>query len=450
MITGVRALCSVLVLPAALAAQGRIDGVVYDSLVGKGPLAGATVAIRELNRYATTDHQGRFSIDSLEPRRYTVDVLHDVLDSLELQLPGVLVDLSRAAKQSVVLGVPNARGLQRLLCTGPSATGTSVLIGTVRSLDGASPVVHASVDVLWRETTFGRAGVREQERHAVVRTSTSGAFLLCGVPTDTDLRIAVSSDGFPVTTIDSRADSTGLRRAEIRLGVGVGVGSTRFVARGPNGEPLSDVTIRVPGMVELRTDSLGAGVATLPAGSHSAEVVALGFAPARFSFVVPTDSTSELPVKLSRVVPSLTPVKVTGRYELLNQRLAEFELRRKVGLGSFVGPRELAQITSNELSDVLRPTRGVRLVSAGPGLLWPNFRGGAGQCIPNFFVNGAHMPVDGPRPALGVRYPYTDLTASVRVETIVAIEVYASTGGIPAAYDRTTQNPCGSILIWTR
>lgn len=443
-----RLLCTLLLVPALLSAQGRIDGVVYDSLVSKAPLAGATVAIRELNRYATTDDLGRFSIDSLAPRRYTVDVMHGVLDSLELQLPGVLVDLSKTTQQSVALGVPNARGLQRMLCTGPSATGSSVLIGTVRSLDGASPIVNASVDVLWRETTFDRSGVREQERHAVVRTANSGAFLLCGVPSDTDLRIAVTSDGFPVTTVDSRADSIGLRRAEIRLGAGMG--STRFVARGASGEPRPEATIRVSGMVELRTDSLGAAVATLPAGSHSAEVVALGFVPARFSFVVRTDSTSEMPVKLTRTVPSLTPVKVTGRYEMLNQRLVEFELRRKVGLGSFVGPRELAQITSNELSEALRPARGVRLVSAGPGLLWPNFRGGAGQCIPNFFVNGALFPVDGPRPGPRVRYPYTDLTASVPLENIVAIEVYASTGGIPAAYDRTSQNSCGSILIWTR
>lgn len=432
--------------PSALARQARLEGVVYDSLRARAPLVGATVSIREVQRFATTDASGRFVVESLAPGRYTVDVQHELLDSLEIQLPGVAVDVSNGARQSVMLGIPSARGLQRLLCTESASTGSSVLIGTVRSLDGQQPKADALVQVDWNEALLERSGMRQRDRQVSVRTAASGAFLLCGVPSDADLRITTIVPGAATARLDSRADSLGFRRVDIRVGSGAGV--TRFRARAADGTPLPDAMLRIHGVAAIRTDSLGEGSATLDAGTHSVDVVALGYAPTAMRFTVRPDSVNTLDVPLTRNVVALDAVRVVGRYELLNMRLDEFESRRRVGMGTFIGPRELMAQTSTELVDVVRAARGVRVVSGGAGISWPLLRGGEAQCIPNFFVNGIHFPVNGPRaPA---QYPYTDLIGAVPLESILAIEVYAGVGNIPAKYDRTSQNGCGTILIWTK
>jgi hypothetical protein len=47
-------------------------------------------------------------------------------------------------------------------------------------------------------------------------------------------------------------------------------------------------------------------------------------------------------------------------------------------------------------------------------------------------------------------FPFADLSAMVRPETIKGIEVYAAAGMIPAQYDRSSSTQCGSVVIWTR
>lgn len=435
-------------LLAQPAASARMEGVVYDSLFAKAPLAGATVVVRELQRYVTTDSAGHFRVDSLVPGRYTLDVLHEMLDSLDLRLPGHVVDLSRGPRTTVSLGVPDARALHRLLCGTVAVARSGLVLGTVRTLNGVQPIDSAQVDVQWKEAVFDRTGVREETRAASVRTDASGAFVLCSVPFDTDLRIRTTAAALTPSVMESRADSAGLRRLEIRLGDGGG--AIRFAVAARDGAPLADAMVRIEGISALRTDSAGTAVATLSAGSHSAEVIAMGYAPRLISFVVRPDGGAAVPIVMTRTVSTLEPVKVFGRFEMLNRRLDEFEARRRVGLGAYVGPRDLAKVSGTELVDAMRASRGIRVEIGAPGLMWPLLRGGGATCIPNFFVNGVHFPVDGPRASPSVRYPYTDLVGALPLESVIAIEIYAGIGSIPPQYDRTSTNSCGSILFWTK
>jgi hypothetical protein len=428
--------------PMWLSAQSRLEGVVYDSLVAKAPLAGATVVVRELQRYVTTDTDGRFRIDSVAPGRYTVDLLHSLLDSLDVQLPGQQVDVP--AGRPIRLRIPDARGLHLLLCNKPAAARSSLVIGTVRTISGGEPIDGATVDVTWKDAVFDRSGVHEEQRSATVKTVASGAFVLCGVPSDAALQVRASAAALTASQIESRADTTGLRRVDIRLGVGAA--PVRFTVRAADNTPLVDAQLRIPGLSPLRTDSSGVASLALNVGSYSAEVVALGYQPRALTFYVHADASSSVPIVMTRQVTTLAPVSVVGKYEMLNKRLDEFYARRTVGLGAFLGPEDLKKVSGVELIDALRVAQGVR-ITMEEGILWPTMRGRGAICIPNFFVNGVYFEVDSPR---YLSKPYTALMGVVPLESVIAIEIYAGLGGIPQQYDRTGLNGCGSIVFWTK
>ncbi len=96
------ALLSAAATAAPARAQGSITGTVFDSLRTRAPLAIATVVLVLHSRYVTTDARGRFRIDSVADGRYTIGVVHPVLDSLDLQLPVVPVAVSAGRRVSIV------------------------------------------------------------------------------------------------------------------------------------------------------------------------------------------------------------------------------------------------------------------------------------------------------------------------------------------------------------
>ena len=100
---------ALLLAPAASATgQSSILGSVYDSLSMHGPLPRAVVVVVERSRYAIADSLGRFRIDSLPAGRYTLGVLHAVLDSFDLSAPQRLVELDGIGQTEVALATPSA------------------------------------------------------------------------------------------------------------------------------------------------------------------------------------------------------------------------------------------------------------------------------------------------------------------------------------------------------
>jgi hypothetical protein len=64
-------------------------------------------------------------------------------------------------------------------------------------------------------------------------------------------------------------------------------------------------------------------------------------------------------------------------------------------------------------------------------------------------LDGAPFAVDGANPSRTVAHPFTDLTAVAHPDIIRAIEVYTTSGTMPAEFDVTSSTGCGSVLIWT-
>jgi hypothetical protein len=62
----------------------------------------------ERSRYATSDAMGRFRFDSVAPGRYSLSILHAVLDSFDLTSPTRVVDVPSEGTVTVDLATPSA------------------------------------------------------------------------------------------------------------------------------------------------------------------------------------------------------------------------------------------------------------------------------------------------------------------------------------------------------
>jgi len=100
-------ICGAVVLPELAVAQSSdrtavVRGIVYDSLIGAAPLAGAEIWIEGTNRTARTDPAGRFEIPALPAGRWRLNFSHPLLDSTGLSAPGALVDVTAGAAEVVL------------------------------------------------------------------------------------------------------------------------------------------------------------------------------------------------------------------------------------------------------------------------------------------------------------------------------------------------------------
>jgi len=463
------------VLRAAPAlAQSSIVGTVFDSLRTRAPLANATVVLVEKSRYVTTDARGRFRLDSVPDGHYTLGFVHPILDSLELQLPVVPIEMVGGRRVDVALTTPSPATAYARLCPGPRDVETGVIVGVVRDVDARAPLADVEVSTAWSEFTVAtgtrRAPSDGQRRVAQTRTDVSGLFLLCNVPTDTpvDVRsVAGTYVGGPLRLVVderliTRADFAISRQdAAARAVSGTdadsaaparGTAVLRGLVRRSDGSAAREATIAVVGTTrEVRVDSLGAFVLTgIPAGTRTIEVRGIGTTPSVVSFDFATNEVRVATLRMGELAQALTPINVnaaSGMKSFADQ--SGFSARRKTGSGAFRTEREIALHPYEDLTAVLATLPHVRVDQGTTGFPMPYFRGGGGLCIPTYFVDGAHFLVNGASPNEKVKYPYTDLSAIIRPEHIKAIEVYSSLGAVPLQFDRSFLGSCGAIVIWT-
>ncbi|WP_337172048.1 hypothetical protein [Gemmatimonas aurantiaca] len=188
----------------------------------------------------------------------------------------------------------------------------------------------------------------------------------------------------------------------------------------------------------------------IAAGTRTLDVRAIGSAPRQESFDFPTGGVRVHNFILDPAPQALAAVKTveTGRLAFMASGFAD---RRRMGLGAFLTQEDIKRHSALDLNAALMTMRGIR-IDGGLFMGMPVMRSldKGRHCIPAFFLDGLQFPVDGPRPADDVLYPYTDLTAAAPVEQILGIEVYASLGGIPPQYAAASAMGCGAIVIWTR
>jgi hypothetical protein len=454
------------------AAQGSIAGTVFDSLTSHAPLANATLVLVERNKYTSTDARGRFRFDSVPDGHYTIGLTHPVLDAIDLVLPLVPVDVANGRRTSIDLSTPPMVAAYARICPGPRDPDSGVIIGTVRDADDRSPLSGADVGTQWTDITLNGTRVNKHRAGNAVTTNRDGVYLLCNVPTGVPLDVFAEHHGFIVGPLALMLDDRLIRRVDLAVStrdsaardVSVldstqlpsasrGTASLRGTVLSSDGRPVRSVIVEIRrAHRSARTDSSGHfRVDGIPAGSRTVEIRALGFAPATHAVSFAAGVVLDTALSIGVSAQDLASVTVAAPAVIPTPRgLEGFELRRKQGHGHFISPTDMESRRASSLADVLAGIEGVHVNFDHGGFPLPYLRGTkAGQCIPNFFLDGAPFAVDGANPSRTVAHPFTDLTAVAHPDIIRAIEVYTTSGTMPAEFDVTSSTGCGSVLIWT-
>jgi hypothetical protein len=136
---------------------------------------------------------------------------------------------------------------------------------------------------------------------------------------------------------------------------------------------------------------------------------------------------------------------ITVLDSLSDPLLAEtgFFNRKRRGLGTFIGPDEIARRNPSNASDMLRMVNGLDVQHVWPsGTLPMSTRGSGimgGRCVMNVIVD---------RVRITLKWG-TTLEEVISGSELGAIEIYPTTSETPAEF-LSFADECGTIVIWTK
>ncbi|HEY0779607.1 MAG TPA: carboxypeptidase regulatory-like domain-containing protein [Gemmatirosa sp.] len=466
----------------------HVSGVVFDSLTG-APLAQATVqfvadADRSHAYSAETDSTGRYRITGLAPGRYIAGFIHPDVDALGVELRPMLIDLLPDTAAQVDFGVPGSRTLLPALCgaNNPAGRGATTstdddlmallhpkapgaLTGSVRDAETGSPIPGAKVVVTWKEVKSSGGSLVNASRRVPAVVRADGGFTVCGLPADVDLVASAEAKSRRTGLVDVRIASGRLARRDFLLGdsatatvvtlpdtaparegrlsmpLTVARGKSRLtgVVRTPDGRPVTGATVLVYGTdAKAQTSSTGTfSLAGLPAGTYSAEVRAIGFAPKRVAVNLTSTRATSVTIPLDQRVQQIEGVVVKADRTKLEKDYTGFLDRVKHGMGHYITEEQLASRQAIQFTDVLRMTPGMNVVPNGSMGYAVQGRGG---CTPDIYLDG--MPIiDGA----------SSLNDLVNPNDVSGVEIYNGGATTPVQFQTTAGGgSCGTVVVWSK
>jgi len=451
----------------ARAPVGTIEGTVYDSLIVKAPLRGATVYVIGTTLAATTDSRGRFTLGDVPQGDYTLTFAHPVFDSTGVQAPQVAARVGAGARLRVTIATPRGTTLVRASCPAPQAEQTGLLLGVVRDVDTGAPLPGARVSSRWFELTIDKRGKHYGPFETSASTDQAGVFRLCGVPADIPVFVRAQAGGqqsgrvevyfngsdvafrdFALSLVDTAAravpDSL-LERSDDSTAVTPlrGTAVVRGTVRDQNGRPLGNARV---GLLDRRetvaTDASGRfALAGVPAGTQTLELRALGYEPARRTVVLRAEAPVETAVTLDHAAHTLESVRILGKAGGRFLANTGFEDRRRHSNGWFMGADDIEKYGGIYLGDILRAAPGVTpsYTSSGRTFTMRPMAGGD-RCTPNYYLDGIRWyPLD--------QDPIVELEKFIPLRDVVGVEVYRG-GSTPSQFE--SNNGCGAVVFWTK
>ena len=183
-------------------------------------------------------------------------------------------------------------------------------------------------------------------------------------------------------------------------------------------------------------------ITKVPAGQFLVVVKRTGYRPTSAVVEVRASDTLRLAYTLEPIT-TLDPMIVTEK--AISLKLAEFEQRRRAGVGEFMGTAEIERINTVFATELFRRFMSVNV---GPSRTSANTEyfalsrreggnPGLGACPMTVFVDQVPMPT-----------PFNlDLLPSPK--DLAGIEVYSGSATIPPQFNGMNHG-CGVILVWTR
>lgn len=216
-----------------------------------------------------------------------------------------------------------------------------------------------------------------------------------------------------------------------------GAGITGRIVDLQSGTPIRDARIALLGTaLRAATDSAGHfAVESLHSGTYVLQARAIGYAVTSWVIPVQDGELVEKAFELPPIADTLAAVTVEGRPTFFQQRMRDFEQRRRERRGVFVTEEEIHATGAGTLVDVLRGVPGVRLSCRLGTCIVEMTRSARGVCRADWVVDG---------------FPATESgTPHLPVVGIVGIEIYRSAGETPPQFLKGNSQ-CGVIVIWTK
>lgn len=206
--------------------------------------------------------------------------------------------------------------------------------------------------------------------------------------------------------------------------------------------PVVGAEISIEGQpVSVRSDSGGRFVLTgVPPGRQLVVVRAIGYAESSTTLYFFAGQEIETDFALRPLGQELAKVEVTAAPPSGdNPRIAEFDERRKLGLGRFLTQAELEKTEGRKLVDVL--------ISRIPGLR----RGPGGGSLVSGRGVSSRRNDSCPIRIVFDGIPDASLLSMNEMDpsTFAAIEYYTP-ATLPPQFNFDGNNPCGTLLLWSR
>lgn len=471
-------------------ARAIVSGVVYDSLAG-APMAGATVQLVAADSSAgdfaestRSDSLGRFAFASVPAGRYVLGFYHATLDGLGLEPIVRGVQVSDVLSVRADLAVPPARAVAAALCGGSAGAGAAsrsgAVLGRVRDARNGAALVGAQVSAEWLELTFERGRVARRLPRRTVTTRDGGWYFLCDTPKPGSITLLAHYESDSTDAIASEVPASGVLVRDLYVGRSRSARASTTADATPAGRaparrtgdaritgvvhaaetrrPLANATVSVVDGAQTRANELGAfTLDSVPAGTRTVEVRALGYYPARRAIDIVTGAPP-LTIALATLRSVLDTMRVTARRRL-DVDVAGFSDRQRRGGGQFLTASQIAQRQPAVVSELFRMIPGVYVelllpsdtvsafAAAGESSAMPDIarelyllmRGTfTHRCVPAIYINGSQM----------LNLNAADLNSLVRPSELAGIEVYSDSQTPPAF--KAGNVACGSIVIWLK
>jgi len=417
-----------------------IIGVVDDSIRG-GRLIGALVTVVGTTRHGTTDFNGVFQIDSITPGEHRIVVAHPLLDTLGLSIQSTPFILIGGTRQQVGARTPTFEDIRGKACGrgGPVSRGKAILVGRVMQADSDTPAAGATVSLLFKDLTS--ANPVERVRNG--RADANGNFAICGLPSTIGGNLQATFGGITTADMPLKLTDESLATAILTVGgngAGTAVLSGRVIAHAGGG-PLAGVQVTVVGTNTVVTTAEDGRFTLdgLPSGTHEAVVRKIGFAKVSQIVHLAARTPTTIDVVLEQAT-LLGTIHVVGKMDDGLDKVG-FLARKQGGRGWYQTPEQIAEKNPSEMTDALRMTNGMSVLTTGTGrYLTSTGRAGSSKegCI-NIFIDRARFD----------QFQPGDVDGAVPASDLGAIEYYREPSSVPTEFT-VAGKTCATLVLWTK
>jgi hypothetical protein len=340
-------------------------------------------------------------------------------------------------------GLANRDLLQRGLCGATLSAEQSLILGTVRSQDGA-PAAGVRVAAMWTEAVLTRDGAQTLLRASIDTTAADGTYALCGVPRETRVTVRADGDAARSGELSIAIPNEAIVERDLVVAGATPTATVTGRLQGAGGVAVTG-SIDVPGdsTTAVRTDSAGFfRIANVPRRSSQLRIRAIGYLP-HYVDVTPDGPLIELgAVEMPARVQELSEVVIEETFASRERR--EFEERKRSLNGVFLDSAYLAQFAWRSANNLKMASPKIRGTS-GPGGDVFRLRRGADECFPLVFLNGRYAGRQGGRGPQAGGMPANEMRGLLQRAT--RIEFYQATFAPPEFADF---EGCGAMVIWIR